>query len=87
MDRPHANNKTGTLLPLHGLAQQRDGKRYLHISPGCRRQATGRRAVESEEERLMKILPDDPLVRWLIYLCLFVSIGAPILVALVITIL
>ena len=35
----------------------------------------------------MKILPDDPLVRWLIYLCLFVSIGAPILVALVITIL
>lgn len=34
----------------------------------------------------MKILPDDPLVRWLIYLCGFVSIGAPVLLALVLMI-
>jgi hypothetical protein len=31
----------------------------------------------------MRILPDDPLVRWLIYLCLVVSIGAPLVAALV----
>jgi hypothetical protein len=31
----------------------------------------------------MSILPDDPLVRWLIYFCLVVSIGAPLIAALV----
>lgn len=31
----------------------------------------------------MKLLPDDPLVRWLIYFCIFVSIGAPVIAALV----
>ncbi|HWE10410.1 MAG TPA: hypothetical protein VG325_13735 [Solirubrobacteraceae bacterium] len=30
-----------------------------------------------------KILPDDPLVRWIIWLMLFVSVGAPALTALV----
>jgi hypothetical protein len=31
----------------------------------------------------MKMLPEDPLVRWLIYFCVFISIGAPLLAALV----
>jgi hypothetical protein len=30
-----------------------------------------------------RILPDDPLVRWLVWLMLFVSVGAPALAALV----
>lgn len=34
----------------------------------------------------MKYLPDDPLVRWLIYFCVFISIGAPVLAALVMTV-
>jgi hypothetical protein len=34
----------------------------------------------------MKILPEDPLVRWLIWLMLVVSVGAPVVAALVITI-
>jgi hypothetical protein len=29
------------------------------------------------------MLPEDPLVRWLIYLCAFVSIVAPVLAAVV----
>jgi hypothetical protein len=31
----------------------------------------------------MKNLPKDPLVRWLIMLCLLVSVGIPVLVAIV----
>lgn len=31
----------------------------------------------------MKILPDDPLVRWLVWLMLAFSVGAPLLAALV----
>jgi hypothetical protein len=34
----------------------------------------------------VKILPEDPLVRWLIWLIVFVSVGAPVLAALVMTI-
>jgi hypothetical protein len=31
----------------------------------------------------VRILPEDPLVRWLIWLILAISIGAPLLAALV----
>jgi hypothetical protein len=31
----------------------------------------------------MNILPKDPLVRWLIALCVIVSVGIPVLVAIV----
>lgn len=31
----------------------------------------------------MNILPKDPLVRWLIVLCVLVSVGIPVLVAIV----
>jgi hypothetical protein len=31
----------------------------------------------------MKNLPKDPLVRWLIMLCVLVSVGIPVLVAVV----
>ena len=34
----------------------------------------------------MKILPKDPLVRWLIVLCVLVSVGIPVLVAIVLAI-
>lgn len=34
----------------------------------------------------MKILPQDPLVRWLIYLVVGFSLGAPLLVAIVLMI-
>lgn len=34
----------------------------------------------------MSILPRDPLVRWLLWLCVAVSIGAPLLAALVLLI-
>jgi hypothetical protein len=34
----------------------------------------------------MSILPDDPLVRWLIWLCVFVSIGAPLIAVAVIAV-
>lgn len=33
----------------------------------------------------MKLLPEDPLVRWLIYLAVFASVGAPVLAALVLS--
>jgi hypothetical protein len=34
----------------------------------------------------VSLLPDDRLVRWLIWLCVFVSIGAPLLAAVVLLI-
>jgi hypothetical protein len=45
-------------------------------------------APEAERRRAhtVKILPDDPLVRWLVLLMVFVSVGAPGLAALVLLI-
>jgi hypothetical protein len=40
-------------------------------------------APETKRRRRRRILPEDPLVRWLIWLMLFVSVGAPALAALV----
>jgi hypothetical protein len=34
----------------------------------------------------VRILPEDPLVRWLIWLVLAISIGAPLVVALVLVV-
>jgi hypothetical protein len=33
-----------------------------------------------------RILPEDPLVRWLIWLIVAISIGAPLLVALILAV-
>jgi hypothetical protein len=33
--------------------------------------------------RVRRLLPDDPLVRWLFWLILAISIGAPVIVALI----
>jgi hypothetical protein len=40
-------------------------------------------APETPRRRRRRILPQDPLVRWLIWLMLFVSVGAPALAAVV----
>ena len=34
----------------------------------------------------MNILPKDPLVRWLIALCVLVSVGIPVVIAIVLAI-
>ncbi len=34
----------------------------------------------------MKILPEDPLVRWLVWLMLAISVGAPLLAGLILLI-
>jgi hypothetical protein len=34
----------------------------------------------------VKLLPDDPLVKWLVWLMLAVSVGIPVIAALVMTI-
>ena len=39
--------------------------------------------AQTERRRRRRILPEDPLVRWLIWLMLFVSVGAPALAAVV----
>ncbi len=39
--------------------------------------------LQTQGRRRRRILPEDPLVRWLIWLMLFVSVGAPALAALV----
>ena len=49
---------------------------------------TGRRGDQATERKTQqpgrrRVLPEDPLVRWLIWLMLFVSVGAPALAALV----
>jgi hypothetical protein len=36
--------------------------------------------------QIVSILPEDPLVRWLIWLAVAVSIGAPLIVALILLI-
>jgi hypothetical protein len=43
-------------------------------------------ATPATRRRRRRILPDDPLVRWLIWLMLFVSVGAPALAALVLAV-
>jgi hypothetical protein len=45
-----------------------------------------REAPETKRRQGRRILPEDPLVRWLIWLMLFVSVGAPALAALVLVI-
>jgi hypothetical protein len=44
------------------------------------------KSAETEYRARRRILPEDPLVRWLIWLMLFVSVGAPALAALVLLI-
>jgi hypothetical protein len=36
--------------------------------------------------RVVSILPEDPLVRWIIWLAVAISIGAPLLAALVLAV-
>lgn len=43
-------------------------------------------ASQAHRRPRRRILPEDPLVRWLIWLMLFVSVGAPAVAALVLAV-